>query len=159
MIVQRCFATKGVDLPLAPKTKKPPKLIFLDVGLVNFQMGLQSAYANLKDLNDFYRGRIAEQITGQNLVALSTETPKNIFYWYKGEKSKAEVDFCFSYKGKIVGVEVKIGKEGKLRSAFEFLKKVKNGKVIRIYSGPFEKNQEIISLPFYFLPRILDVVI
>lgn len=157
MILFRVKATKNRELPLIPKEKKPPKLVFLDVGLVNFQMGIQSQYINIKDLNDFYRGRIAEQIVAQNIMSSFIEKQENIFYWYKETGSEAEVDFCLTYEGKILGVEVKSGKKGRLRSAREFLKKVKNGKVIKVSGDVFKKERTFISLPFYLLPRWKEV--
>lgn len=153
MILKRIPATKSKDLPLLFKKKKPPKLIFLDVGLVNYQMGIQPQYVNFKDLNDFYRGRIAEQIVAQNIMASFITQSADIFYWYKETGSEAEVDFCLTNAGNIIGFEVKSGKTGRLKSAAEFLKRVKDGKVIKISSDVFEPKAKIISLPFYLLPR------
>lgn len=158
MLVKQARATKSRNLPLVPKLKKPAKLIFLDAGLVNFQMGIQNELIKVKDLTDFYQGRIAEQIVGQQLMSSFMSSPPELFYWYGGEKSEAEVDFCLTSGGRVVGIEVKSGKRGRMRSAGEFMKATGSGKVIRVYGGEFNRDREIVSLPFYLVPRWREVL-
>ncbi len=157
MILSPVPATKSNTLPILPQQKKPPKLIFLDVGLVNFQIGIQKEFLMMKSLDDFYQGRIAEQIVGQQILASFPSQIPHLFYWYKKGGSEAEVDFCLANEGLVVGIEVKSGTRGRLRSAHEFLNIHTKGKVIRIYSGMPEQKQGIVSLPFYFLPRWQEV--
>lgn len=159
MLTHSIPATKATNLPLVPQQKKPPKLIFLDVGLVNFHMGIQKEFLTMKNLSDFYHGRIAEQIVAQQLLSSSVTRTPNLFYWYKKEGSEAEVDFCLVQEEIVVGVEVKSGKGGRLRSAHEFLKTHPSGKVIRVYGGPLARDGSIVSLPFYLLPRWSDAVL
>ena len=165
MLLYQVQATKSTELPIIAQRKRPKKLLFLDAGLVNYQMGIQEEFLNLGDLNDFYRGRIAEQIVGQNILAQFIDSPPKIFYWAK-EKPKgcAELDFCLNKKANILGIEVKSGKSKRLKSLFSFAGLIKNSKLFRIYSGELKKekikidnkNLTLISLPFYLLPRILD---
>lgn len=166
MLVYQVYATKSNKIPLVKQTKRPKKLLFLDVGLVNQQMGIQEEFIKLKDLNDFYRGRIAEQVVGQNILAQFKHDTPNIFYWAKGkQEGSAEVDFCMQTEGKILGIEVKAGGSGRLRSLFSFAHAVSNNRLMRIYSGHLkiekaklgEKHYELISVPFYLSPRIQDV--
>lgn len=165
MLLYQVQATKSTEQPLVPQRKRPKKLIFLDVGLANYQMNIQHEFLNLKDLNSFYRGNIAEQITGQNILSQFIETPPRIFYWAKDKKEgSAEVDFCISLRGRNLGIEVKSGSAGKLRSLYSFAKSVKNKYIIRIYGNSLynkeiEYNGEkynLVSIPFYLLPRILE---
>lgn len=158
MLLYQVRATKSHGLPLIPNQKKPPKLLFLDIGLVNFQMGIQTELLQLKELTSFYQGRIAEQVVGQNLLSSFVSSPPNLFYWYKGKGSEAEVDFSLVYKSKIIGIEVKSGKSGRLRSIYEFEKQIRSSKLLRIYSGEFKINKSLISLPFYLMPRWEDFV-
>lgn len=58
MLVYQVQATKSEEIPLIGQRKRPKKLLFLDVGLVNHRMGIQEEFINLKDLDDFYRGKI-----------------------------------------------------------------------------------------------------
>ena len=165
MLLYQVQATKSEELPLIPQRKRPKKLIFLDVGLVNYQMNIQQEFLNLKDLNDFYRGKIAEQVVGQNLLAQFSNVPAQIFYWAKEKaEGSAEVDFCLVLKGRILGIEVKTGTTGRLKSLFSFARKVKDRDLIRIYSGNLRKEEvnfegkrfKLTSIPFYLIPRLLE---
>jgi len=166
MLVYQVKATKSTDIPLVPQRKRPKKLLFLDVGLVNYQMGIQEKFLALENLNDFYRGRIAEQIVGQNILAQYINQSPNIFYWAKEKpKGSAEVDFCFNKDGFITGIEVKSGSSNRLRSLKSFGTLARNPCLVRVYSGAPEKgnikinneNIPLTSLPFYLVPRILDI--
>jgi len=165
MLLHQIQATKSVELPLIAQRKRPKKLLFLDVGLVNYQMGIQETYFNLKELNDFYRGRIAEQVIGQNILAQFMDSPPKIFYWAKEKpRGSAELDFCLNKSGKILGIEVKSGKSTKLKSLFSFGSLVKDSWLLRIYSGELKKENvriagksfNLISAPFYLTPQILS---
>ena len=166
MIIYQIKATKSIELPIIAQNKRPKKMIFLDVGLVNHQMGILEEYLNIKNLNDFYKGRIAEQIVGQNILSQSMHSPAKIFYWAKEKpKGNAEIDFCINKNGMLLGIEVKSGKTGKLRSLHQFAQEVKNKQIMRIYSGEFKKEKikikntenELISIPFYLIPRIREL--
>lgn len=165
MLVYQAQATKSVDLPLISQKKRPKKLLSLDVGLVNHQSGIQEEFLNLKDLNAFYRGRIAEQIVGQNILAQFTDIPAKLFYWASEKPfGSAEVDFCLNHQGKIYGIEVKSGASNKLRSLFKFAKLTEKHKLIRISNECLKQEKiaignrefDLISLPFYLVPRILE---
>jgi len=91
MLLYQIQATKSTELPIIAQRKRPKKLLFLDAGLVNYQMGIQEEFLNLGDLNDFYRGRIAEQIVGQNILAQFIDFPPKIFYWAK-EKNRGSLN-------------------------------------------------------------------
>jgi len=164
MIVYQVKATKSTEIPLIAQNKRAKKILFLDIGLVNYQMGIHKDYLTLKNFNDFYRGKMAEQIVGQNLLAQYIDAPPKIFYWAREKPGTAEIDFCLNKDGLIFGIEVKSGKTGRLKSLREFSKLVSNKRIIRIYDGEF-KNEKIkidnkvynlISLPFYLTPRILE---
>ena len=165
MLLYQAQATKSVDLPLISQKKRPKKLLFLDIGLVNHQSGIQEEFLNLKDLNAFYRGRIAEQVVGQNILAQFIDVPARLFYWASEKPfGAAEVDFCLNNNGKIYGIEVKSGASNKLRSLFRFAKLIKKHKLIRISSDPIKQEKiaigsrefDLTSLPFYLSPRILE---
>lgn len=152
MLVYQVRGTKSSEFPLMAKRKKPPKVLFLDIGFVNYLMGVQSQYLSITDLTGLYRGRIAEQIVGQTLLSTYQHSLPNLYYWYAKSGSQAEIDFCLPYNGNIIGFEVKSGTAGKLRSAHSFLKRVKNGIIIRAYTGEFKRQEKLTSLPFYLLP-------
>lgn len=165
MLLYQARATKSTELPLTEQFKRPRKLLFLDVGLVNYQMGIQGDFLNLKDLGDLYRGRIAEQVAGQNILAQFICDLPRVLYWAR-EKTEgiAEVDFCLQHQGRILGIEVKSGTANKLKSLFSFAQAVPDARLIRIYSGPLKeerieisgKSFGLLSVPFYLVPRVLE---
>lgn len=165
MILYQVQATKSTELPLTEQRKRPKKLLFLDVGLVNYHMGIQENFLNLNDLDNFYRGRIAEQVVGQNILSQFMDSPPKLLYWAKEKPGGcAEVDFCLNRMGNILGIEVKSGKSNRLKSLFSFGSLVEHGHLIRIYSGELKKEEMkigkknfiLVSIPFYLVPRILE---
>jgi len=168
MLVYQVQATKSKEIPLIGQRKRPKKLLYLDVGLVNHRMGVQEEFINLKDLNEFYRGRIAEQVVGQNMLAQFTNHIPVILYWAKGKREgAAEVDFCLKVKGAILGVEVKSGVTGRLKSLYSFADAVKNHQLVRIYNGHLNKEKvkiggktyKLTSIPFYMTPRFFKTTL
>ncbi len=166
MLLYQVQATRSTELPLVGQPKRVKKLLFLDVGLVNYRMGIQEEYLNFKaSLNDFYRGRIAEQVVGQNILAQFTDRPPNLLYWAKERpEGDAEVDFCLVQSGRIVAIEVKAGTANNLRSLLSFAHHTKNHTLMRIYAGTLKREKikvgsesfDLLSIPFYLLPRMFE---
>ena len=166
MLVRQVKATKSLRLPLIGQKKQAKKLLYLDSGLVNFKNNLQAQYIKLGDLNDLYRGKIAEQIVGQNIIAGERHSEQDLYYWAKEKSStSAEVDFCAVSEGKIIGIEVKSGHTGKLKSLLSFAGSVEEGKLVRIYNGPLREEvitisgtkYKLNSLPFYLVNRVFEL--
>lgn len=167
MLIYRVMGCKNYSLPLMPKNKKAPKLLFLDAGLVNYKLGIRNKLLNVKELDSFFHGKIAEQIVGQHLLNMEEDKTMALHYWYRDMPgSSAEVDFMFTVEGKIIALEVKSGKTGRLKSLNEFVKVSGIRTVYRIYSGlpsieevRIENTKfNLISLPFYLLPRLKDFI-
>lgn len=165
MIVRQVIATKSLCLPLVGQKKNAKKLLYLDSGFVNFKNNIQSEYIKMNDLNDLYRGKIAEQIVGQNIIASGLHSEQDFYYWAR-EKAGAsvEVDFCIAHCGKIFGIEVKSGHSTRLKSLLSFAENVDDSRLIRIYSGYLQEDdilvakrkRKLLSLPFYLVNRIFD---
>ncbi len=164
MIISRVYASASKQLPIVNNLKKAPKLLFLDTGLVNYQVVLRTEIINIPDINAVYHGQIGEQIVGQSLLSLSTRKNINLSYWYREQKgSISEIDYLVSFNNKLIPVEVKSGKSGTLRSLHNFIDESKSKFAIRIYSGimgiekirtPNKKQFTLFSIPFYLLNRI-----
>ncbi len=120
MIVTLARAASPSDLPLgASATSKSLKPIYLDIGLMQRACGRTPAQTlKIKNLLTEFRGQIAEQFVGQELLAeLGGSENENLYFWQRAEKgSTAEVDFLISRNGTIVPIEVKSGSSGRLRS-------------------------------------------
>lgn len=163
MLLTQIISTKSDKIPLIGQKKRSKKLLFLDVGLVNYRNNIQSEFLRIKDLSDVYRGKIAEQIVGQNILARNIIDAQSLYYWAREKpKGSAEVDFCFLKDGEILGIEVKSGNSSKLKSLFSFGSLVEKNKLIRIFSGELsnekiiyaKKEYKLLSLPFYLVNRI-----
>lgn len=161
MLLFQIRATSSKDLPLIPKEKRAKKLIYLDVGLVNYRMNILNDYLGITDFDRFYQGRLAEQVVAQNLFSLFVDAPAEIYYWAREAKEgSAEVDFCFNFAGRSLGFEVKTGKTGRLKSLRIFAEQNQKSLLMRAYSGRLKKEKvgefNLISLPFYLIPKTLE---
>ncbi|MBI1884140.1 MAG: ATP-binding protein [Chlamydiae bacterium] len=165
MLFHRVTGTPSTALPLVSKKKKPPKILFLDVGLIHYKLGIRDRLIDFARLDETFRGRIAEQVVGQHLVITQQGMPETVHYWYRESPgSTAEVDYVLFEKGELTPIEVKSGKSGRLRSLKEFVTATGQKKAMRVYQGPFvletiqieDTHFELLSLPFFLLPRIRD---
>ncbi len=164
MIISRVIASASKQMPLMSNLKKFPKLLFLDTGLVNYQIGMRTEIAMMDDINAVYHGQVGEQIAGQTLLALNTRKNANLHYWYREQKgATSEVDYLMVINDRLVPVEVKSGKTGTLRSLHNFMDESRCDFAIRIYSGNMRSEQittfnkkkfALFSVPFYLLFRI-----
>ncbi len=172
MVISRVYASASKQLPIVNNLKKSPKLLYLDTGLVNYQVGLRTEIMNIQDINAVYHGQLSEQIVGQSLLSLATRKSINLSYWYRKQKgSISEIDYLINSHNKLIPVEVKSGKSGTLRSLHNFIDESRNNFAVRIYSGmmgiekirtPNKKPFTLLSTPFYLLHRIeqlLDAVL
>ena len=164
MVISRVYASASRQLPLINNLKKSPKLLYLDTGLVNYQVGLRTKIMNIQDINAVYHGQLSEQIVGQALLSLATRKSINLSYWYREQKgSISEIDYLISSNNKLIPIEVKSGKSGTLKSLHNFIEESRNNFAVRIYSGvmgiekirtPNKKQFTLFSIPFYLLHRI-----
>jgi len=167
--LHKAYPTTQTSAPFAPDIKKSPRLQALDTGLLNFVCGLQGGLIGAEDLNAQYGGKIAEHIVGQEILASGFEAAASLRFWARDKaQSNAEVDFLFPYKNMMIPVEVKSGKNGRLRSIHQFIDHSDCGFAVRLYAGPAAlENQEtiagkpfkLLSLPYFlagFLRRQLE---
>ncbi|MDP3260753.1 MAG: AAA family ATPase [Thermodesulfovibrionales bacterium] len=164
MVISRVYASASRQLPIVNNLKKSPKLLYLDTGLVNYQVGLRTEIMNIQNINAVYHGQLSEQIVGQTLLSQAIRKNINLSYWYREQRgSISEIDYLISSHNKLIPVEVKSGKSGTLRSLHNFIDENRNNFAIRIYSGvigiekirtPNKKQFTLFSIPFYLLHRI-----
>lgn len=167
MLTTRAHGSPETVPPIKPNFNVAPKLLFLDSGLVAHRLGLSESEMHVKDLNSLFRGAITEQIAGQTFC--SAEMGKRIspFFWYRNAPgSTAETDYLFQHNEKLIPVEVKSGKSGRLRSLHQFMLASPNDLAIRLYSGELceeivsleKKKYRLISVPFYLQWRLSDLL-
>ncbi len=168
MLLQLVYPVTGVKLPLVEKLKMSPKLILLDTGLVNHSAGLQKELITSKIIDKAYSGKIAEHITGQELLALAPSVRSKLNFWTREERnSQAEVDFVYPWKDMLIPVEVKHASSGRLRSLQQFIDNAPHSFAVRVYSGKYKtedivtisgKKFKLINLPFYLVGQIENVL-
>lgn len=161
-LLRQVLAVNSTELPVFPKSNRAKKLIWLDVGLINFA---NKAYQAL--ITGDYKGKVMEQVVGQNLIALGINEVQNLYYWSKEKnEGSAEVDFCFQYNSRLVGLEVKSGNVGQMKSLFSMGNTNKDVILVRVswdnlgleqwdFAG---NNYRILSLPFYLIDRWENLV-
>ncbi len=165
LLLYRSRPSFSMRIPIIEKMLRSPKLFFLDTGLVNFRVGFKEFFTDRGSLDQIYQGRIAEQVVAQEIVSYSSQKPR-LNFWIK-EKGEAEIDFLYPCKDLLIPIEVKSGTLGKLKSLFLYMERSEHPYALRVYSGenrideirlPSGKVFYLQSLPFYFLPRLDDVL-
>lgn len=164
MLLHLLYPVTAYELPLLPDRKRSPRLQFLDVGLMNYAAGLQASLLDVHDLNDLYRGRVAEQIVGQELLARSSRRLEPPRFWVREKnQSQAEVDFLVPVNGQVIPVEVKSGSTGRLRSLHQFVARSGCSIAVRLYAGPMRVDTlrtpdghpfRLLSMPYFLAGRI-----
>lgn len=164
MLIHLVDPTDKAEIPLISQSKRQKKLVYLDVGLVSKKFGLGLDSPEFTELCEIYRGQIAEQIVGQQLIAdLSDNFQDKFFYWSKlSTAGEAEVDYLIQYKSRIIAIEVKSGVSGKLKSLKSLIDSYPNVVPTRIYSGPLRvdsfHSSKLVSIPFYLVDRLFELV-
>ena len=125
LIVTRVQSSTAQGLPLGAGTRpKVFKSVFLDIGLMQHLSGINIAtILHEDDLLKVYRGALAEQFVGQEMLAngAGSENDK-LYYWARARRgSNAEIDYLLAHHGHIHPIEVKSGPRGRLRSLALFL--------------------------------------
>lgn len=159
LLIQLIFPCTSATLPLLADVKKSPKLHVLDTGILNYSVGIQREIIGTTDLHFVYQGTIIEHLIGQEILSSQFSALSNLQFWVREKKtSNAEVDYIFSYEGKIIPIEVKSGKEGTLRSLHLYMDEAPHAFAVRFYSGelsisqavtPQGKQYNLLNLPYY----------
>jgi len=163
-VLELVYPTSLTTIPILPQLQKSPKLLWLDTGLVNYVADLQLELLGSKDISETWKGRIAEHIVGQELLAMSNLVSYRRNFWVREAKnSQAEIDFIYSYKGKVIPIEVKSGDNSKLKSLHLFMEESPNNIAVRFWNNPPSKDvitlpsgkqDTLYNLPFYYAGNI-----
>jgi len=154
-VVHRVLQSPGSGCPLRAGARPDRfKVLFLDVGLAQALLGLDTAELILDASTAItHRGTIAKAFVGQEMIAYGFPwAGRELFYWHREARgSNAEVDYLLEDGGKVLPIEVKSGRRGKLKSMRMFLEK--NGALspygIRFSLHPFSVVNDLVSWPLY----------
>jgi predicted AAA+ superfamily ATPase len=149
-------SANGIPLGAEANHQKS-KMLLLDTGI--FQRLLNLELSDFLFSNDFEvinKGCIAEQFAGLELIKNSSPyTSENLYFWTREkEKSQAEVDYLIQSNGKIIPIEVKSGKSGKMQSMHLFLAEKQAEYGIRTSLENFTKYDNIRVYPLYAIGNI-----
>ena len=158
-LFQRVLATTAAGLPLHAHIRDDrAKLFYLDVGLLQTATKIDADLFFKDDILQINAGMIAEQFVEQELLSYSPPFQNaSILFWEK-DHGEAEVDFVVTVGSEIIPVEVKAGTTGTLRSMHSFLKQKKSRLGIRIAQQPLFFRDNILSVPFYLIRSLEQLV-
>lgn len=153
-VVHAVHATSGDGLPLgAGVGGRHFKTIFLDVGLMQNMCGYQGDIIGSDDILSIHQGAVAEQFVGQELLAGNDPYRQpELYYWVREAKSSsAEVDYVTECGSRVLPIEVKSGRGGKLKSLNLFMDRYATEKGIVVSQQPYGRLGKITFLPLYAL--------
>ncbi|MCK5538986.1 MAG: ATP-binding protein [Bacteroidales bacterium] len=160
-IITKIPAIDPSGIPLGGSASgKKFKTIFLDIGLMNSICGLsEKKYLLTNDIMSLYKGQLAEQFVGQELLSNASA---NLYYWSRDTRgSNAEVDYVISKGTDIIPIEVKSSASGHLKSLHFMLEKyknIKNGYVLSTANYSTLKEQKLTFLPIYMAKKLMDLI-
>ncbi len=160
-IVSRVKKTSGENLHLEANSKERHfKVLFLDIGLMQNMCGLSAEMLLSEDFIKVNSGALAEQFTAQELIAYQDlYREPSLYYWAREAKSSnAEIDYVFPCLSHVLPIEVKAGKSGTLKSLHLYLDKYHVPVGVRVSQLPFSSTPPIISIPFYGLQKVAQLV-
>ena len=168
-ILELCYPTTDTLVPVTEELRRTPKLLWLDSGLVNYAANVQKEVFGSMDILDAWRGKIAEQIVAQELLALDCRVSNQRNHWVCGKKnSDAEVDFVITFDSKVIPIEIKSGHNSKLRSLHIFMDEAPHDIAVRVWSEPFSVHQvhtienkkpfRLINVPFYYVGQLNQIL-
>lgn len=161
MLLELVYPTTCTKLPVIDDLRKKPKLMWIDTGLVNYAAGMQSKSLGLGDVNDAWRGKIAEHIVGQEILAQSYSVLEKRHFWVReARNAQAEIDFLYNSRCcGLVPVEVKSGTNAHLKSLQLFERESECKLAVRFWSKPYSENvialdngvtYKLLNLPYYY---------
>ncbi len=164
LLLQLIYPVTSAVLPLIPDIKKSPRLQVLDTGLLNYYVGIQKDILNTDNLNTIYEGVMIEHLIGQEILAAQFLSLSSLNFWVREKNtSSAEVDYVYSFEGKLIPIEAKSGVAGKLKSLHQYMDLAPHTMAIRFYADelkwtdavtPGEKKYRLLNLPYYLVSQL-----
>lgn len=168
-IIQLIYPATNVAPPIQPDLKKSPRLQFLDTGLLNHALAIQADMLALDDFNTAFKGAVIPHLITQELMALNTAQYKTPNFWVREKaQASAEVDLIVQHHDKVIPIEIKSGKEGKLKSLHQFVEKAQHPYAVRMFAGEFKVEKHLtpihkkpyllMNLPYYLGSKLPEYI-
>ena len=152
-VVNQSFLLKEkISSPLIKEEDSLMRLYLADSGIFTHQSGMNAKTFFFNDLNSlsgiFYENYVSTELSARGY---------NLFYW-KGKRN-SEFEFILDIDSRIIPIDVKKSR-GKLNSLEEFRQHNKKDVVIKVSSNQcgFDKNNLILTIPFYYFSFFLDAL-
>ena len=168
LILHLTYPTTQTSLPFAPDLKRSPRLQVFDTGMLNYFSNIQRDVFSSNDLNNLYKGRIAEHIIAQELIDASDNYLQPLLFWVREKSgSNAEVDFLLSTPQGMIPIEVKSGATGHLKSLLLYMDETNVSLAVRLYAGEYRKEElvtpqgktfTLLNLPYCFAGKVQEYV-
>ena len=168
MLLELAYPVVSTEMPMLPSFTRRPKLLWLDTGIINYAAQIRKDVFSVENIQDVWRGRIAEHITAQELIAYNSKVSTKRNFWVNPKNgTTSEVDFVFPFQGLCIPIEVKSGVNAHLKSLQVFMETAPHGIAVRVWSKPFEINElitktgkhfKLLNIPFYYI-SILDKIL
>jgi len=156
LLFKICHAS-GAGVPLLATTNERKfKIAFLDVGLMQNALGIQSAIVSDDAVMQINAGSLAEQVVAQELLSIADPfIDKKLHFWAREARgSNAEVDYLLQFNGIPIPVEVKSGARGSLKSMRLFLKEYPKIPIgIRYSMHELSYYEQILSIPLTMISQ------
>ena len=169
MLLELVYPILKPQIPMLSSVAYRPKLIWFDTGLLNYIAGVRESLFSVTDVMDAWRGRVAEQLVAQELIALKWQVSMRRQFWVRDKsQSSAEVDFVVQYKTWAIPIEVKSGHNAKLKSLHQYMDEAPHAFAVRVWSQALSVDEvstskgkifKLINVPFYYvciLDKVLD---
>jgi hypothetical protein len=166
MLCHLVFPATQTTLPPLPDHKRQPYLQVLDTGLMNFFCGLQADLIGTKDLGDAFQGRVVQHLLGQQILANLNSPLDKLHFWVREKnQSSAEIDFVLPYENKLIPIEVKSGKSGKMRALQIYMDHCDHDLAVRLFAGNIAlhpattlagKTYKLLNLPYFLGEKLPD---
>jgi len=167
-VIQLIYPTTSFAPPMLPDLKKSPRLQFLDTGLINYELRIQVEMLAMDDMSQAYKGAVIPHVVAQEFMSLNTTKDTKPVFWVREKRqSSAEVDMVIPYEKWLIPVEIKSGKEGKLKSLHQFIEEAPHPYAVRMYAGKFSIDQHttrsgkkyfLMNLPYYLGTKLPEYI-
>ena len=156
-----CHAS-GAGVPfLATSNERKFKIAFLDVGLMQNALGVQSSIILDNSIMQVNAGSVAEQYVAQELLSCADPySDKKLHFWARDARgSNAEVDFLIEIGGMPIPIEVKAGARGSMKSMRLFLEEYLGTPLgVRYSMHELSYFDQILSIPLYMISQTKRLV-
>ena len=158
-IIRLIYPATDLEPPVRPNIRKAPRLQFLDTGIVNYSLGIQAEMLTMPDLSKLYKGAVIPHMITQELISLNMINDRKPNFWVRDKKqASAEVDLLYTYRNKLIPIEIKSGNVGTLKSLHQFIERTDHPYAVRLYAGEFKIERAktpggtpyiLMNLPYY----------